>query len=188
MAHAPSHRPRGVHQKPCRLSVSFHRPELAARLIDACLHELLRLLRPYGGLYALKPLKPWQHGPQHSLVQHLPRGGLPRRFGPLALELRLRGLPLRFPHFSAMGGKRRFTPPHSNWTPATASSNCYKERSLSGGVPTSLNEASPQPSHPWRTLSVLPRAPSCSACLCAMPAMPPSSPTHPKLRRHSYTL
>jgi hypothetical protein len=34
------------------------------------------------------PQAPWEHGPQHSLVQHLPRGGLPRRFGPLALELR----------------------------------------------------------------------------------------------------
>eukprot|EP00964_Phaeocystis_antarctica_P064910 scaffold39100_cov61-Phaeocystis_antarctica.AAC.4 len=69
------------------------RPELAARLVDACLHELLRLLRPY----ALKPLKPWQHGPQYSFVQHLPR-----RFGPLALELRLHGLPLRFPHRHAL--------------------------------------------------------------------------------------
>ena len=129
MAHAPSHRPRGVHQKPCRLSVSFHRPELAARLIDACLHELLRLLRPYGGLYALKPLKPWQHGPQHSLVQHLSRGGLPRRFGPLALELRLHGLPLRFPHLADRGFRAKgVLHPHiiarmsqgsnCNWTPA----------------------------------------------------------------------
>ena len=136
MAHAPSHRPRGVHQKPCRLSVSFHRPELAARLIDACLHELLRLLRPYGGLYALKPLKPWQHGPQHSLVQHLSRGGLPRGGSDACRPAAS--------HISRCSGRRAFYTPTCNWTPATASSNCYKERSLSGGVPTSLTSANPQ--------------------------------------------
>jgi hypothetical protein len=47
-------------------------PGLAARLADTCLHELPRLLRAY----ALKLLKP--RGSQHSLVQHLPRGGLYR--------------------------------------------------------------------------------------------------------------
>ena len=169
-ADAPSHRPRGVLTKR-HAGFQFHRPELAARLVEtrACMSCFA-----FSGPTPSSPSSPGSMA-QHSLVQHMSRGGLPRRFGPLALELRLRGLPLRFPHFSAIGGKRRFTPPHSNWTPATASSNCYKERSLSGGVPTSLNNASPQPSHPWRTLSVLPRAPSCSACLCAMPAMPPSS-------------
>ena len=42
----------------------------------------------FGPTPSQAPQAPWEHGPQHSLVQHLPRGGLSRQFGPLALELR----------------------------------------------------------------------------------------------------
>ena len=80
-------------------------PELVARLVDACLHELLRLLRPY----TLKPLKPWQHGPQHSLVEHLSRGGLPRRFG--------RVQACRFPHLLPLAEAKGVLHPHMQLDP-----------------------------------------------------------------------
>ena len=173
MAHAPSHRPRGVHQKPCRLSVSFHRPELAARLIDACLHELLRLLRPYGGLYALKPLKPWQHGPQHSLVQHLSRGGLPRRFGPLALELRLRGLPLRSSHICRRSLAKGVLHPHIAIGPlqllqATVTKNVRfpRRRANIAQQPTALPPVANPLSPPTRALMLcLPLRHACHATI-----------------------
>ena len=75
----------------CRLSVSpqgtgcVH--DWLTRLAIACLH-----MSCFAFSGALRPQAPQALAaldPQHSLVQHLPRGGLPRRFGPLALELRL---------------------------------------------------------------------------------------------------
>jgi hypothetical protein len=56
-ADAPSHWPRGVHQTLCQ----FHRftPGLAARLVDACLHELPRLLRPYALKLSSSPVGAW---------------------------------------------------------------------------------------------------------------------------------
>jgi hypothetical protein len=73
---------------------------------DTRLHELPRLLRPH------EPLNPRQHAPQHSLVQRLPRGGLPRRLGPLQIAdqpvehtLHLLRPPPRLPRRHALLGR-----------------------------------------------------------------------------------
>jgi hypothetical protein len=62
-------------------------PGLAARLVDACLHELPRLLRPY----ALKLLKPrGSMACSTASCSTCPEVGYTAavRYGPLALELR----------------------------------------------------------------------------------------------------
>ena len=67
-ADAPSHRPRGVHQTLCRLSVS---PQdwLHDWLTRACMNCFA-----FSGPTPSSSSSP---GPHHRLVQHLPRGGLP---------------------------------------------------------------------------------------------------------------
>jgi hypothetical protein len=85
-------------------------PGLAARLVDTCLHELPRLLRPYA-LKLLKPRGSMARRPAQPRAAPAPRWAIPRRFGPLALELRYTAcLPLsplvRLAHW-LLGGKRQ---------------------------------------------------------------------------------
>ena len=104
-ADAPSHRPRGVLTKR-HAGFQFHRPELAARLVEtrACM-SCFAFSGPTGAFTPSSPSSPGSMARSTASCSTCPEVG-----SPAAVRTRA-GLPL--PTFLVALGEGRFTPPHA---------------------------------------------------------------------------